>query len=182
MLKNEEGQSVIEFMLVFPFLLGMVILLIQISTAIQISIVNQKYSRAQTLLLTFNHSQYPARRSFDGSSDGIAIRELVNIGYNRMVLGVSSRTVGGDEPDSTVPRAMTQWVTRTRSTSMGPGPEREEPTQRSLVRVRTTVGFCTPSWVVVSGSNVRPLVSEQDNFASDFSPSSYAYCRSPRNE
>jgi hypothetical protein len=51
---GEAGQSLLEFLLMFPMLLALVIVLIRVNTAIQISIVNQQYARAQTFVLTSN--------------------------------------------------------------------------------------------------------------------------------
>lgn len=183
-LQNDEGQSVMEFLVMMPVLLALVVLVVKIHTAIQISIVNQKYARGRTLFLTYNSPVYPARLgSRDLGPNGLATTELINKHYNRMVIGVSALTVSAEEDfGSLTPRALTQLVARSRATATGSNEDKSEPERRSLVRIRTTVALCTPSWVIRMGSRYESWASSQDLLGSEFSPASFAYCRSPLDE
>ena len=51
---KEDGQSIVEFLVSLPLLVGLAVVLIRVNSAIQMSIVNQQYARAQTLNLTYN--------------------------------------------------------------------------------------------------------------------------------
>lgn len=172
---NEQGQSLLELMVMMPVLLALAVVIIKIQTAIQISIVNQKYARGRALFLSYNSPVYPHR--------GLATPQLEVKGYNRMVIGVSDNSVADEEGvGSYTPRAITQTIARSASTSIGNGEDKAEPERRSVVRVRTTIALCTPSWVVRSGGQYLPISAVQDTFGSDFQPAAYAYCRSPRDE
>jgi hypothetical protein len=178
---NEGGQSVIELLVMLPLLLALTLLVVKINTAIQISIVNQKYARGRTLFLAHNSPVYPSRFKGNGTGNGLAVTELEEKGYNRMVVGVSANPIS-EEEGSTTPVATTFMVARSRNTATGSNEDKAEPDRRSLVRVRTTVALCTPSWVVQGGNNFVPTRIAQDTFGSNFSPAAYAYCRSPRDE
>jgi hypothetical protein len=54
-----RGQGVVEFLFVLPVILLMSMFLVRTNTVIQMSIVNQKYARAQNLFLTYNSAEYP---------------------------------------------------------------------------------------------------------------------------
>jgi len=86
--KNEEGQSLLEFLLVLPVLLGLVALMTRVNTAIQASLVYQQYARAQTTFLTFNSPVYPSLR--------LQASELNGKNYNQMTIGVSDNLITGD--------------------------------------------------------------------------------------
>lgn len=140
-LREESGQSVLEFLFMIPVLIGLVILLIRMNSAIQISIVNQKYARAQTTWLTFNSSVYP-RLGFRDPADS---KSFVGLGYNRMEIGVSERPVrdtGG------VAVAQTQLIARDVQKAGPDGGSQSEPESRGNVRIRTMVALCTPTFSV----------------------------------
>ncbi len=173
---GDEGQSLMELLLMLPVLLALVVLVIKIQTAIQISIVNQKYARGRTLFLAYNSPVYPAIAP-------LGTEQMIAKGYNRMVIGVSENArADEDGVGGYVPKAITETIARSASTSIGPGEDKAEPDRRSVVRIRTTVALCTPSWVVRAGGEYRSLAISQDSFGSDFQPAAYAYCRSPRDE
>ncbi len=159
-----------------PVILALLVVIIKIQTAIQISIVNQKYARGRALFLSYNNPVYPHR--------GLAAPQLEAKGYNRMVIGVSDNSVTDEEGVSSyTPRAITQTISRSASTAIGGSNEdKAEPDRRNVVRVRTTVALCTPSWVVRAGGQYAPISAVQDSLGSDFTPAAYAYCRSPRDE
>lgn len=131
---QEEGQSIIEFLLLLPLMVGLAMSLIWINTAIQISIVNQQYARAQTLFLAFNSPFYPeiSRRS-----------SLETSGINQMVIGVSDNPTSSDGLDNIEPEATVQSIA-TKSASAGASDaNREYPNLRARVRIRNTVTLCT---------------------------------------
>ena len=86
--RGESGQSILEFLLMLPMLVGLVLILVRINTAIQVSIVNQQYARSHALWLNFNSAVYPQ----------LALREghLTANNDNQMVIGVSDNTAPQD--------------------------------------------------------------------------------------
>ena len=80
--QSTRGQSVLELILMLPMMVILTMLMIKINTVIQISLVNQKYSRSHALALAMNSPYFP----------GMALRtnDLTNIGYNQMIIGVSA--------------------------------------------------------------------------------------------
>lgn len=143
---SESGQSILEFLMILPILMGMVVVLIRINTAIQIAIVNQQYSRAQTLFLTFNSPFYP-KVSMQKS--------LVTRNFNQLVIGVSENTT--DNQGDTSPVASTQVITR--KPTQGADAPQTEPLTRSKVRIRNTVTLCAPTYIVHNGpSGISPVL------------------------
>jgi hypothetical protein len=151
--ENESGQSVLEFVFMLPVLLGLVVIMVRSNTVIQMSIVNQKYARAQALWLTFNSPHYP-RLSFrkEGSPDD----QFVQFGFNRMVIGMSEQPV-----DDTGGKAVASTQTIVRGgVPAADGPSQSEPLDRAKVRVRTTVALCTQTNAIVTSQGLRPATAD----------------------
>jgi hypothetical protein len=143
---NEDGQSILEFLLTLPMLLGFVILLIKINTAIQISIVDQQYARAQALFITYNSPFYPEISKYG---------RLISNSTHQLILGVSDNAASGD---SYQPIATEQLITRSKKNTASNAP-REEPKLRANVRVRNSVTLCTPNiFLMGQGGAALPLV------------------------
>lgn len=175
---NQGGQSVLEFLLLLPLLLGFAGLMVRMNQAIQVSIVNQKYARAQALFLTMNNREYPALYQ--------RVPNLTASGYNQMFLGVSENPApdaNSDEPYN--PEATVSRVSR--KAGGGSDNAQEEPDERSRVRIRTTVALCTQPNVLMQGNRAVPIlplderspykaIGEYKYPAGNFK---FDYCRSP---
>jgi hypothetical protein len=161
---DESGQSILELLLMLPMMVGLVILTYRIDMAIQVSINNQQYARAQALFLTFNSPIYPERKENRA-------RQLS--GVNRMVIGVSDNTPSSSEGDNYQPAATEVRVTRKPSSDHGP--TQEEPDERAFVRIRDTVSLCTQSNMIQGASGLIEL--KPDTLVEGFTPSSYDYCK-----
>jgi hypothetical protein len=131
---SEEGQSLLEFLLLFPVMIGLLAVFVRMSSAIQVSINNQQYARQHTLFKAFNSPYYPSRKF---------AAVLAEDKSNRFVVGVSDQPIDPSDEESRQAVATTQMVSRTKAMSGGPGPTQEEPDRRGIVRVRTTVALCT---------------------------------------
>jgi hypothetical protein len=143
---EEQGQSVLEFLLMLPMMIGLVVIMSRVNTAIQASIVDQQYARMQTTWLTFNSPIYPKL--------SLQVSQLNAKNYNQMMIGVSDNAISGD---NSTPVASTTMITRTPAQANGASnqPQTEPPT-RALVRIRNTVTLCTqPN--VLSGAPVLPV-------------------------
>lgn len=126
-------------------LLGLSSILLRINSAIQMSIVNQQYARAQAMSLSLNSPNYPSLR--------FAPNFVANQ-INTMLIGVSDNVATG----SYIPKASVQTIARRRG--LGSQEEKREPNLRGDVRVRTTVSLCTQSWVLSDG---KPLLTYRVN-------------------
>ena len=135
--RNDSGQSVVEFLLFLPALIFVIVVLIKVNSAIQISIVNQKYARAQTLFLTYNSPIYPELRF--RSQDSV----FVSGGSNQMYLGVSNNVAPSDGDEIYQPEASWQNILPGTAPKGDDPPLQSEPKKRQNVRVRTTVSLCT---------------------------------------
>ncbi len=148
--RNRRGQSLVEFVLMLPVLVGMFFLLLRVNQAIQVSIVNQKYSRQRLFELVGNSPQYP---------DVGKVPLLVQKSDNRMVIGVSEESTASIDADFQ-PSAPTMRITRSRRAAAGGSNENSvEPNRRANVRIRNTVEICTPLLVAKSGTSAVPLAS-----------------------
>src|SRR4051812_32338299 len=103
--EREEGQSIIEFLLMLPMLLGITMILIKLNIAIQIAIVDQQYARAQALFLAFNSPYYPSVQKRE--------QRLVPSGTNQLITGVSDNADEGGQ-GTYVPKATVQPITRSK--------------------------------------------------------------------
>ncbi len=144
---GEEGQSVIEFVFSLPLILAMILILVKINTAIQMGIVNQQFSRAQALALTYNSPMYPELSKrydrFQNTDKGLL--------FNHMVVGVSDNVAtSGDY----APRAMVQHIARKGRPESAP--VQAEPEERKTVRIRSSVTLCTQSNVSISREPLLP--------------------------
>lgn len=159
--RDESGQSVLEFLILLPLMLGLTVLTVRMNMAIQVSIVNQQYSRAQALQLAFHSPNYPELK-------------YQREGNNQLILGVSENMPDADGA-SYYPEATVSIVARNRRLANRPGGEQEQPNERSHVRIRNTVTLCTPSnsiqtsdgWTMAGGDGLREGIT----------PQSFAYCR-----
>jgi hypothetical protein len=135
---DDSGQSVLEFLLVLPILMTIVALIIRVNTAIQMSIVDQKYARAQALFVAGNAAEYPLRAG--------VVTDLAQNGMNQFVVGVSEdppRDPNGGEGDQRV-SASTYYIGR-RPGGMNESPDTgDDITKRVTIRVRNTVTLCLP--------------------------------------
>ena len=145
--QDEQGQSIVEFLISLPLLIGLALVMIKVNSAIQMSIVDQQYARAQVLNLTYNSPFYPTK-------DKRSV--LIGSQMNQMIVGVSENLPGAG---NFIPEASTQRITRL---PKAPGPEapQEEPKQRAKVRIRDTVTLCTQSVVIKpGGGGTVPFIS-----------------------
>lgn len=152
---TEDGQSIFEFLLMLPMLLGITMILVKLNTAIQISIVNQQYARSQALFLAFNSAIYPSLVKQQ--------QRLVPFGMNQLVVGVSDNAI---TDQSNVPKATVQSIARSKKIQASDAPG-EEPSERALVRIRDTVTLCTPTVVLNTPQGAKailPLQSGQNGF------------------
>ncbi len=134
---DDSGQSVLEFLLILPLVMTVVMLMIRVNTAIQMSVVDQKYARAQVLFLAGNSPEYPLRAS--------VVQNLASDGMNQLVVGVSedrpNESSGGEFGDTA---ASTYYIGR-RPGGMGEDPDTGDSiSKRVTIRVRNTVTLCTP--------------------------------------
>jgi hypothetical protein len=174
---NRSGQSVLEFVLLLPLLLAGISFLYRANTAIQMSIVNQKYARSQALFLAYNSPYYPALNIRKSNKDA-----------DRLVMGVSQNLAptgsngGGGEY---IPKAEEVRTTRGPlqgpSTRSGPGgfqggddAGKEIVEKRDSVRIRNTIILCTnTTWMDAAADGDLRYFTFTDSNAP------FEYCRSP---
>jgi hypothetical protein len=143
---RESGQSIVEFLLMLPMLVGLVLILLRVNTAIQVSIVDQQYARSHALWLNFNSPVYPQ----------LALREphLTAQQDNQMVIGVSDN-VAPEDGSNFQPVASTSYVARKKGQADSSDPESSK---RANVRIRDTVTICTQSNVVQGKGGMVPAL------------------------
>ncbi|MBU6155019.1 MAG: hypothetical protein KGP28_12010 [Bdellovibrionales bacterium] len=139
---DAKGQSILEIVVVLPFLFILVGLLFRLNLALQMAINNVQYSRSQLYVLTGNSPEYP-RLSFRHKREGAAGRTFVEREQDLMVLGVSDpRALTEDEGEGSMP-AIPQKQRITRAGVAGGSEEAGEQEKRTNVRVRETSAICT---------------------------------------
>jgi hypothetical protein len=136
--KGKHGQSLLEFLLMLPMMIGLIAIMSRVNTAIQASIVDQQYARMQTLWLTFNSPVYPKL--------GLQASQLNQKNYNQMMVGVSDNEITAA---ASQPVASTTMITRTPALAAGGNNDsQQEPPSRANVRIRNTVTLCTQANLV----------------------------------
>ena len=148
---DQEGQSVLEFLMFLPLFLGLTTLLLRVNTAIQMSIVDQQYARAQALFIAQNSAYYPDRPAKQA--------RLIQQSSNQLVVGVSDNST--EENQEYSPIASVQLVARNKNSTASN--EAGEPTNaRAFVRVRNTVTLCTQNLYALG--YIRPETPPDGNF------------------
>jgi hypothetical protein len=173
-LSRESGQSLLEFMLMLPMMIGLVIILVRVNTAIQVSIVNQQYARSHALWLNFNSPVFPQTQ----------LRELnmTKHGDNQMVILVAGEPVP-ENGENLHPKAATSYIARKKGL---PDSDDKDADERALVRIRDTVTICSQSNVVATSDGVRPVLplgpgpsfSAIGSYGLSEDPRQFQYCRS----
>ena len=62
--RRQSGQALVEFVVMFPVILGFVWYLIKVQMAINTSLVGQKHARSQVFLKALNHRDYPVESEY----------------------------------------------------------------------------------------------------------------------
>ena len=164
---SQAGQSLLEFVLLLPSLLGLSVILIRVNTAIQRAIVDQQYARQQALFLTVHSPIYPNRRLIAGSFT----RALKS---NQMVIGLSENVA--NVASNYVAQASTEYIAR--KPGLGSDEPQKEPNERAKVRIRSTVTLCTQSNSLADGTVILP-----DNRPNTLtSNSGFDFCKGVVNE
>lgn len=171
---NQRGQSLLEFLILFPFMLGLTLILIRVNSLIQMSIVDQQYARAQALFMIQNSPNYPRLD---------LIKPMEDTKTNQLVVGVADKSKPGVDDDEFDPEspyfppAPFGMISRNKAKSGGMGPDQDEPATRGYVRVRNTVSICTQSNVVLANNTQKKM--EASVLQEGFTPSAFLFCRSP---
>jgi hypothetical protein len=170
--KNEKGQSLLEFLIMLPLMLGLVALMTRVNTAIQASIVEQQYARAQTTWLTFNSPVYPVLR--------LQATELNGKNFNQMMIGVSDNLISSD---SNLPVASTTMIARNPAVASraSNADQVDGPTSRALVRIRNTVTLCTQG-NLQGGNAILPITTDGTSAAGLYNlpeATKIDYCKGP---
>jgi competence protein ComGC len=135
--RDDEGQSVLELLLVLPLLMAILMMIIRVNTVIQMSIVDQKYARAQTLYIAGNAAEYPLRAHI--------VDELGRSGMNQLVVGVSEDPPSDADGESDGATAASSYYIGRRPGGMGEMTDAgDDITRRTNIRVRNTVTICLP--------------------------------------
>lgn len=165
--RDESGQSLIEFLLFIPILLAITGFTLRVNAAIQSSIVDQKYARAQTFTLTSNSAYYPRNEVRNSTKNTFG-----RISADQMVLGVSSNIA----TEGYNPKATTISIVSEGKPYGNDDPGTIEHRQRGRVRIRNTVTLCTqynPNLVADNGSSY-PDAAE---LSKEFKKQNFNYCR-----
>lgn len=157
---SESGQSILEFLMMLPVLVGLVVVMVRVNTVIQIGINNQKFARSQALLITFNSAVYP-----DAS---IRNRELNEKGFNQMVLGVSNEAPPSNQ--NPAPKPPRYKVSKSRSGTNDCSDSGIAGGKRAMVCVRNTVTLCTQTNVMTSSGNTVPVLKLEEASSEPFKP------------
>lgn len=138
---GEEGQSLVEFIMLMPIVLTFLWYLIHVSLAINKSIVGQKHARSQLFLKMWNHRSGPISRDFFTSD------------RSHFYVGVSQELTGQNErPKAPIERLGLGAVPK-KLTDANDDPGEPPPNSlRQDIRVRTVFGICTHRKMKQSGT------------------------------
>lgn len=142
---GESGQSIIEFLLMVPIVIGLTMMMIKVNTVIQISIVNQKYARAQALFIAYNSPYFPELRF---RKEMIEDRKS-----NQMILGVSGKIAPEEGVEYFPDPVIYRIVGKGKDVGIDDGAS-EDVNRRGRIRVRTSVAMCTQVNVVESSGEI----------------------------
>ena len=130
---NRKGQSILEVIIVLPFLFMFVGLLFKMNMGIQMAINNVQIARSQIYKLTVNSPEYP--RIYHRKRFGQREQDL-------MILGVSDPSALLEAGEGDMPAIPQLQKVGRRGTPGGSEDEGEMPL-RTTVRIRETSAICT---------------------------------------
>ncbi len=170
---DEGGQSILEFILTLPLMLGLVVLLLRINTTIQMSIVNQKYTRGMAQWFVFNSAVFPEVK--------VRRNDFVNPGagatFNQMIIGVSENRPSKEDPGAEASKfRIVRRAKDNKESEAG-----EEPEELTEVRVRNTLSICTQSNVIQGkqGPVTSGLEGGSIGLYEGMSPGAFKLCFAP---
>ncbi len=136
---DAKGQSILEVVIVLPFLFTFVGLLFKINMGIQMAINNIQYARSQIYVLTSNSPEYPRLqfRTFQGDT-GFHAREI-----DLMVLGVADIKAIEERDRSGQLKPLAQVDRIGRAGGPKGSDEAGEPLLRTDIRIRGLSSICT---------------------------------------
>jgi hypothetical protein len=138
---DAKGQSILEIVVVLPFLFILVGMLFRLNMGLQMAINNLQYARSQLYILAGNSPEYPRlqfRHKIANEGGGFADKE-----QDMMVLGVSDpRALAEASSGNTMP-AIPQKQKITRAGVAGGSEDAGEVDSRTNIRIRDTTGMCT---------------------------------------
>lgn len=166
--RRRRGQSLVEFAFLMPMFIGMMVFLRDVNIAMNMGIVNKKYSRATLHFLTFNHRWYPEQNFIQQYSR--------NRFMHRWWVGVEDEREDMDKNNDKIsPKAPTIAVGRY-SKGHGSAPEDDTPgidiQRRHKVRIRTMSFICLPPF----GDKLGMQFSEGSMGEDTFHAPGFAYC------
>lgn len=146
-----KGQSLLEVVMMLPFLFLLFGVLFRSNMALQMAINNQQFARSQVYVLTSNSAEYPRlglRHAGSGGGGRMAVAQI-----DMMVLGVSdpSALAEAGNGDSMPPIPQMQRIAR--KGAPGGNQDAGEPASRTTVRVRETSSICTQMNSAAKGNN-----------------------------
>lgn len=133
---NQRGQAMVEFIIMFPIILGFIWYLLKVQLAINTSIVGQQNARSQVFLKVLNHRDYPVENEYKNYSGK----------RSAYWLGVAGNPVDPSSP-TTQPAPVVNLGIGLKPTAL-PGSrddvgEPDTSMMRQNVRIRTAFGICT---------------------------------------
>lgn len=149
-IRKEEGQALVEFLMLIPIVMAFLWYLIHVSYAINKSIVGQKHARSQLFLKLFNHRAGPIQRDADSSD-----RAMFFIGVAGNV--VQSQSV----PMAPVETLGIGPVPKKMDTADDDPGEAKPNSMRQNIRVRTVFGICTQRKLNPSGNGITDFCGSE---------------------
>ncbi len=141
--KNNEGQSIIEFVIFAPFMLIFFALIVTVANAINNSINQQKITRAYLYQDILNDSYYPQKY----------IKEILMVNGSIQGMGLFA-FLWGQDAENEKPIASCQKLvslsSEVRDEKCSPGVKENKPTQ--FIRIKTAYGPCTGNFVKSNGN------------------------------
>ncbi|NDF14281.1 hypothetical protein EB061_03025 [bacterium] len=149
---DSKGQSLLEVVIMLPFLFLLFGLLFRANMAIQMAINNQQFARSQVYVLTANSPEYP-RLGFRHVGIKGGAGRMSSGQIDLMLLGVSDPSALAEvaNGDSMPPIPQMQRVARAGAPAASQDPG--EPSLRNEVRIRETSSICTQMNFVEKGLN-----------------------------
>jgi hypothetical protein len=146
-----KGQSLLEVLMMLPFLFILFGVLFRSNMALQMAINNQQYARSQIYVLAANSPEYPrlGHRHVGAGGGGRMAAAQIDL----MVLGVSDPSALAEvaNGDSMPPIPQSQRIAR--QGAPGGSQDAGEPASRTTVRVRETSAICTQMNSAAKGNN-----------------------------
>lgn len=138
--RDEQGQALVEFLMMMPLLIALLWYVLHVNAAINTSIVQQKHVRSHLFIKMFNHANGPVKDEYEPPKGPARAHYAMAVSANVLGGGESGATGSIRAPVKRLGIGFNPSVNTAANNDPG---EPSGGVLRQDIRIRTAFGICT---------------------------------------